>query len=109
MLSVHQLKPARGMILVQPAPKEHTTAGGIIIPDIEPKKLKDKVKMESGIVIAIGHPARLRNGHYKPWGGFTVNSRVFYTWTAGTEVKCQEGTFLLLLHNELLAFESEIE
>lgn len=105
MLSVHQLKPARGMLLVQPATRSEMSEGGILMP--EAKKVRDKVKVESGLILRLGEPHRNKRGIEFPWL-LVEGEVVFYSWTAGTEVNAREGKFLLVLHNELLAFESSI-
>lgn len=101
MLSIQQLKPARGMMLVQPAPQDEMSAGGIIT--LEAKKAKDKVKVEHGVVLRLGRPQRNKKGVELPWFPVFEGDTVFYTWTAGTEVSAREGKFLLLLHNEIIA------
>lgn len=101
--SIDGLRPARGFLLVKPHLRSEVSAGGIIIP--EAKKERDKPVMESGSVTAVGLPAR-KGAVLFPWPQeLRESSTVYYTRTAGTEIKTSEGLFLLILHNELLMIE----
>ena len=85
------IKPLADRVLVEPAPAEEKTAGGIIIPDTA------KEKPQRGTIVAVG------NG--KPDEPMTVKAgdTVLYGKYSGTEVKLDGEEHLILREEEILA------
>lgn len=103
-MDINTVYPARGYLLVTPNPRKAVTDGGIIT--LDPKTTKAKIAVENGLVMAVGLPPRNKKGVEFPWPeDLKAEATVYYTWTAGTEVKTPQGTFLLLLHNEIIMVE----
>jgi len=86
-----KIKPLADRVLVEPAPAEEKTAGGIIIPDTA------KEKPQRGTVIAVG------NG--KPDEPMTVKAgdTVLYGKYAGTELSMEGIDYLMIKESEILA------
>lgn len=85
------LKPLADRVLVEPAPAETKTAGGIIIPDTA------KEKPMKGKVIAVG------NG--KPDEPMTVKAgdTVLYGKYAGTEIQVDGKDYLIMRESDIYA------
>jgi chaperonin GroES len=85
------VKPLADRVLVQPAPAETKTAGGIIIPDTV------KEKPMRGIVVAVG------NG--KPDEPMTVKAgdTVLYGKYAGTEISIDGKEYLIMRESDIYA------
>jgi len=86
-----KIKPLADRVLVEPAPAEEKTAGGIIIPDTA------KEKPQKGKVIAVG------NG--KPDEPMTVKvgDSVLYGKYSGTELSLEGNEYLMMRESDLLA------
>jgi chaperonin GroES len=86
-----KIKPLADRVLVEPAPAEEKTAGGIIIPDTA------KEKPQKGKVIAVG------NG--KPDEPMTVKvgDSVLYGKYSGTELTLEGSEYLMMRESDLLA------
>ena len=86
-----KIKPLADRVLVEPAPAEEKTAGGIIIPDTA------KEKPQRGTVIAVG------NG--KPDEPMTVKTgdTVLYGKYSGTELSVDGGDYLMMKESDILA------
>jgi chaperonin GroES len=85
------VKPLADRVLVEPAPAETKTAGGIIIPDTA------KEKPMRGKVVAVG------NG--KPDEPLTVKvgDTVLYGKYAGTELNIDGKDYLIMKENDIYA------
>ncbi len=85
------VKPLSDRVLVEPAPAEEKTAGGIIIPDTA------KEKPQKGIVVAVG------NG--KPDEPITVKvgDTVLYGKYSGTELSVEGKDFLIMRESDIYA------
>ena len=79
--------------LVETAPK---TAGGIILPD----SAKDKPL--EGEVVAVGDGRVLDNGERVAME-VKVGDRVIYSKYGGTELKLEDGEYLILRETDILA------
>lgn len=102
MIDTEKVRPARGMLLVHPL-LDNVSGGGIILTD------KTKRPVQKGTILQLGLPYRnKKTSALIPWGGFTVGDIVYYTWTAGTELKTDKGVMLLLLGTEVFAFEDAV-
>ncbi len=85
------IKPLADRVLVEPAPAEEKTAGGIIIPDTA------KEKPQKGKVVAVG------NG--KPDEPLTVKvgDTVLYGKYSGTELSFEGSDYLMMRESDILA------
>ena len=86
-----KIKPLADRVLVEPAPAEETTAGGIIIPDTA------KEKPQKGKIVAVG------NG--KPDEPMTVKAgdTVLYGKYSGTELSLEGHDYLIMRESDILA------
>ena len=80
-----KLKPLADRVLIEPAPAETTTASGIIIPDTA-----------QGKVVAVGAGTKENPITVK------VGNTVLYGKYAGTELKLEGKTYLIMRENDLL-------
>lgn len=86
-----QLKPLADRVLIEPAAAETTTASGIIIPDTAQEK------PQKGTVVAVGpgtkdNPVTLK-----------VGDVVLYGKYAGTEIKENAKSYLIMRESDVLA------
>mgnify|MGYP003572449252 CR=1 FL=1 len=86
-----KIKPLADRVLVEPAPAEEKTAGGIIIPDTA------KEKPQRGKIVAVG------NG--KPDEPMTVKEgdTVLYGKYSGTELSFEGHDYLMMKESDILA------
>lgn len=86
-----KIKPLADRVLVEPAPAEEKTAGGIIIPDTA------KEKPQRGIVVAVGKG--------KPDEPMTVKvgDTVLYGKYSGTELSFEGSDYLMMKESDILA------
>lgn len=86
-----KIKPLADRVLVQPAPAEEKTAGGIIIPDTA------KEKPQRGKIVAVG------NG--KPDEPMTVKvgDSILYGKYSGTELSVEGTEYLMMRESDILA------
>lgn len=85
------LKPLADRVLVEPAPAEEKTIGGIIIPDTA------KEKPQRGIVIAAGEGKKDEPMTVKP------GDSVLYGKYAGTEVTVDGKEYLIMRESDIFA------
>jgi chaperonin GroES len=85
------LKPLADRVLVEPAPAEEKTIGGIIIPDTA------KEKPQRGIVVAAGEGKKDEPMTVK------VGDTVLYGKYAGTEFKYESKDYLIMREDEIYA------
>ncbi len=95
------LKPLGDRVVIQPQKAEEKTAGGIIIPDSA-----NKEKPVIGTVMAVGPGKRADDGKHIPLD-VKVNDRVFYSKYAGTELKIDGETYLIVSETEILAVQGK--
>ena len=86
-----KIKPLADRVLVEPAPAEEKTAGGIIIPDTA------KEKPQKGKIVAVGKG--------KPDEPMTVKSgdTVLYGKYSGTELSLEGVDYLMMKESDILA------
>lgn len=89
-MSVH-LKPLADRVLIEPAAAETTTASGIIIPDTAQEK------PQKGTIVAVGPGTKENPVTLK------VGDVVLYGKYAGTEIKENNKTYLIMRENDVLA------
>ena len=85
-----KLKPLADRVLVEPAPAETTTASGIIIPDTAQEK------PQKGKIVAVGAGTKETPITVK------VGDTVLYGKYAGTELKLEGKSYLIMRENDLL-------
>lgn len=91
-----KLTPLHDRIVVQAAPEEEKTAGGILLPDTA------KEKPSRGTVIAAGPGKRLDSGKLAPME-VKVGDVVLYGKYSGTEVTVSGEEFFILRQDDVLA------
>ena len=90
------IKPLEDRIVVKALEAEHTTAAGLVIPDIAMEKPQE------GEVMATG-PGRIDdNGNRVPLD-VNVGDKVIYSKYGGTEVKYAGDEYLILSARDVLA------
>lgn len=91
-----KIKPLHDKVLVKRVDEENKTAGGIIIPDTA------KEKPLEGIIEAVGNGFRAEDGKILP---MTVKAgdRVLFGKWAGTEIKLNGETRLIIKESDILA------
>lgn len=85
------IKPLADRVLIQPAPAEEKTVGGIIIPDTA------KEKPLQGSVLAVG------NGTKDEEMVLKAGDRVLYGKYSGTEVELEGEKYLIMRQSDVLA------
>ncbi len=85
------VKPLQDRVLVEPAPAEEKTAGGIIIPDTA------KEKPVRGKVIAVG------NGKKDEPVTVKAGDTVLYGKYAGTEIQIEGKEYLIMRESDIYA------
>ncbi|HBC29242.1 MAG TPA: co-chaperone GroES [Prevotellaceae bacterium] len=85
------IKPLADRVLIEPAPAETKTVGGIIIPDTA------KEKPLKGIVVAIGHGTKDEEMVLK------VGDQVLYGKYAGTELELDGKKYLIMRQSDVVA------
>lgn len=96
------LKPLHDRIIVEAAPKEQKSSGGILLPDsAQEKPLRGKV-------LAVGPGKRLDNGHLSPVD-VKEGDEVLYGKYAGTEVTVDGKDFVILRSEDVLGVLTQVE
>lgn len=90
------IKPLHDKVLIKRVDEENKTAGGIIIPDTA------KEKPSEGIVEAVGNGFRADDGKILPMT-VKVGDRVLFGKWAGTEIKINGETRLIVKESDILA------
>lgn len=85
------IKPLADRVLVQPAPAEEKTSGGIIIPDTA------KEKPQKGTVVAVGEGTKDNPVTLK------VGDNVLYGKYAGTELSFDGSDYLIMRESDIYA------
>ena len=90
------IKPLHDRVLVKPAKEKEVKKGGIIIPDTA------KEKPQEGTISAVG-PGRLLESGTRVALDVKKGDRVLYAKYSGTEVKVDDGEYLILRESDILA------
>ena len=85
------VKPLADRVLIEPAPAEQKTSGGIIIPDTA------KEKPQKGTVVAIG------NGKKDEPLTVKVGDTVLYRKYSGTEISIEGKDYLIMKESDIFA------
>ena len=91
-----KIKPLHDRVLVERVEETNKTAGGIIIPDTA------KEKPSKGIVKAVGNGFCSEEGKIIPMTVKEGDEVLFGKW-AGTEIKVDGNTYLIIKESEILA------
>ena len=92
-----KLKPLGDRLVVEPIEQDETTSGGILLPETA------KEKPQEGRVIAAG-PGKLDDSGKRVKMEVAVGDRVLYAKYAGTEIKLEGETKVLILkESDILA------
>ena len=90
------LKPLADRVIVKPKAPEEKTKGGIILPDTAQEK-----PME-GEVVAVG-PGKVSDNGTKVAMELKVGDKVLYGKYSGSEVKINDGEFLIMRESDVYA------
>lgn len=90
------IRPLHDRIVVEAAPKEEKSAGGIILPDTAQEK------PQRGKVLAVGPGKRLDSGQLAPID-VQVGDHVLYGKYGGTEVSVGGNDYIILRADDVLA------
>jgi chaperonin GroES len=90
-MSEIKIKPLADRVVIEPAPAEEKTAGGIIIPDTA------KEKPLKGTVVAVGSGKKDEPMTVK------VGDQVLYSKYAGTEITIDGKEYLIVKESDILA------
>lgn len=85
------IKPLADRVLIEPAPAETKTIGGIIIPDTA------KEKPLQGVVVAVGKGTKDEEMCLKE------GDKVLYGKYAGTEVEFEGNKYLIMRQSDVVA------
>ncbi|MDF1693546.1 MAG: co-chaperone GroES [Zhongshania sp.] len=96
------IKPLYDRVLVKRLAAETKSKGGIVIPD------KSAEKPTQGEVVAVGAGAILENGQQRPLA-VKVGDRILFGQYAGSEVKIDGETYLIIKENEIFALVEQAE
>ena len=89
------IKPLADRVVIEAAPAEEKTAGGIIIPDTA------KEKPQEGKVIAVGPGAKSEDGKTIPMD-VKVGDRVLFGKWSGTEVKVDGKEYSIMKESDIM-------
>jgi chaperonin GroES len=93
-MTMLKAKPLKDRVLVEPAPAEEKTAGGIIIPDTA------KEKPQKGVIVAVGKGKKDEPMTLKP------GDKVLYGKYSGTEISIEGKDYLIMKEDDIYAIIS---
>jgi chaperonin GroES len=91
-----KLRPLDDRVVVEPMEAEHTTAGGIVLPDTA------KEKPQRGTVVSIG-PGKLMDSGERGTMSVKVGDEVIYGKYSGTEIEVNGQDVKILREADILA------
>ncbi|WGH25109.1 MAG: co-chaperone GroES [Candidatus Shikimatogenerans bostrichidophilus] len=86
-----KVKPLHDRVIIKPLPVKDKTSAGIIIPDTA------KDKPQKGIVVAVGPGKKNYSMTVK------IGDKVLYGKYSGTDLKINEGEYLIMHESDILA------
>ncbi|MCK9457188.1 MAG: 10 kDa chaperonin [bacterium ADurb.Bin157] len=95
------LKPLNDRVIVKPQEAVEMSKGGIILPDTASKE-----KPMEGIVTAVG-PGKMSKDGKRMALEVKNNDRVIFSKYAGTEIKVDGETYLIMREEDVLAIIAE--
>lgn len=91
------LKPLNDRVIVKPKDAIEKSKGGVILPDTASKE-----KPIEGVVIAAG-PGKLNDEGKRTPLEVKANDKIIFSKYAGTEIKVEEESYLILREEDILA------
>ena len=95
------LKPLNDRVIIKAKEAVEVSKGGIILPDTASKE-----KPVEGVVVAVG-PGKLGEDGKRVALAVKENDKVIYSKYAGTEIKVDEESYLILREEDILAIVTE--
>lgn len=95
------LKPLNDRVIIKAKEAVEVSKGGIILPDTASKE-----KPVEGVVVAVG-PGKLGEDGKRVALAVKENDKVIYSKYAGTEIKVDEESYLILREEDILAIVAE--
>lgn len=89
------LRPLADRVVIKPLEREETTKSGLFLPETA------KEKPQQGEIVAVGPGRRDEDGDYIPMD-VKVGDRVLFAKYAGTEIKLDDETVLILKETDIL-------
>jgi chaperonin GroES len=90
------IKPLGDRVVVKPKPKDEMTSSGIVLPDTASEKPQE------GTVLSVG-PGRVLDSGKRVEMDVKAGDAVLFAKYAGTEVKLEDGEYLVIRESDLLA------
>ena len=91
-----KLRPLDDRVVVEPKEAEHTTAGGIVLPDTA------KEKPQRGKVVSVG-PGKLLDNGQRGSLSVSVGDEVIYSKYSGTEIEVNGEDVKIMRESDILA------
>jgi chaperonin GroES len=95
------LKPLNDRVIIKAKEAVEVSKGGIILPDTASKE-----KPVEGVVVAVG-PGKLNDDGQRTPLTVKADDKVIYSKYAGTEIKVDEESYLILREEDILAVVAE--
>ena len=95
------LKPLNDRVIIKAKEAVEVSKGGIILPDTASKE-----KPVEGVVVAVG-PGKLNDDGKRTPLTVKTDDKVIYSKYAGTEIKVDEESYLILREEDILAVIAE--
>ena len=95
-----KVKPLADRVVVEPAPAEDVSSGGIILPDTAQEKPQE------GKVVAIGGGAKTEDGKIIPMD-VKVGDKVLFGKWSGTEVKIDGKEYSIMKESDIMGISSK--
>jgi chaperonin GroES len=90
------LKPLADRVVVEPAPAEEKSSGGIILPDTAQEK------PQQGTVVALG-PGKVNDSGSLIEMTVKKNDKILYGKYSGSEVNIEGTDYIIMRENDILA------
>ena len=91
-----KLKPLADRVVVEPAPAEEVSTGGIILPDTAQEK------PQQGTVVAVG-PGKISDAGSKIAMNLKKGDKILYGKYSGTEFAFEGTEYLIMRESDILA------
>ena len=95
------LKPLNDRVIIKAKEAVEVSKGGIILPDTASKE-----KPVEGVVVAVG-PGKMNDDGKRTPLPVKADDKVIYSKYAGTEIKVDEESYLILREEDILAVIAE--
>lgn len=95
------LKPLNDRVIIKAKEAVEVSKGGIILPDTASKE-----KPVEGVVVAVG-PGKIGEDGKRVALTVKADDKVIYSKYAGTEIKVDEESYLILREEDILAIVAE--